>query len=642
MLLATGYGSAFAPQANTLARANIPAGASPVFRYTGSGNATLVSIPALRDIQVENGTLRILSGAPTGAPRFVVGGVLHFNQAISLNGSTRVRFYAEKTNPSANPVARVGQIKSDIGINYGGALVLDFASTHAIQPGNYTLFSASSLSPASTFNSVALSGLFKGNFTRNERTWTATVAQTRFTLHETSGVLTIAKFTGTPNPELLNDKLVVKSAFEPGVFLSWNDAGNSLTLGGEDNTTGQSSWDSAQLNAGNIGYSFLINGYQRISNFAIVQDATNPTNRVLKTQILNSTVEPSLNSGNGRAQGTFYMEEVFNRHRWKYRQFISNDFRGLVDMPTNVADSWTDFFELWTPADTAPGANRAGAYRLKFYFEPASGIAGGFRWKLRGEEIANFNGWTVENNTVQVPFGKWCEWDITIIKGPAPANNPGSPARVLVLMRPEGARDWIELFNVSNRPTQHPTLVQDGYYQVQPFKNYIGSRTVQHLLNKNATDISLYFDDFEYWVNSSDGSYKSWAAAVFPLNVPMAQRSPAADADSDGVSNLMEYTLGGDPNLSDAPAILPVISRLPSGEIRFTFKRRAISMACVNIVAQYSTNLVTWTDIPIRAKSLGAVTIEENTPFAGMDTVTVTLANPGLNRCFMRLRVTAP
>jgi hypothetical protein len=143
------------------------------------------------------------------------------------------------------------------------------------------------------------------------------------------------------------------------------------------------------------------------------------------------------------------------------------------------------------------------------------------------------------------------------------------------------------------------------------------------------------------WGDATASSFASWAAAPgFALS--LANQTSTADADGDGVPNLLEYVLGGQPNLSDADPLLPALTRNTGGDYLFTFRRSGISKTGTSLVVQYSTNLVTWTDIPVGAASSGAVNVQQNTPSPDMDTVTVTIANPGAVPCFARLRATTP
>lgn len=111
----------------------------------------------------------------------------------------------------------------------------------------------------------------------------------------------------------------------------------------------------------------------------------------------------------------------------------------------------------------------------------------------------------------------------------------------------------------------------------------------------------------------------------------------SADPDLDGLVNLLEYTLGGNP-LSSSQSSAPVAG--PSGaNLLLTFKRLDLSETDTTTTIQYSTDLVTWTDfVTVGAESAGAVTIVENG--AGLDDVTVAipLSNAVNGKLFTRVK----
>lgn len=114
--------------------------------------------------------------------------------------------------------------------------------------------------------------------------------------------------------------------------------------------------------------------------------------------------------------------------------------------------------------------------------------------------------------------------------------------------------------------------------------------------------------------------YTSWAESnglTAGVNDGMS-----ADPDLDGLVNLLEYTLGGNP-LSSSQSSAPVAG--PNGaNLLLTFKRLDLSETDTTITIQYSTDLGTWTDfVTLGAESAGAVTIVENG--AGLDDVTVAI-----------------
>jgi len=105
----------------------------------------------------------------------------------------------------------------------------------------------------------------------------------------------------------------------------------------------------------------------------------------------------------------------------------------------------------------------------------------------------------------------------------------------------------------------------------------------------------------------------------------------AADSAGDGVNNLLEYALGGNPT-SSASAPAPTVGTSSSGGtfLTLTFLR---ARSDLTYVAQGSNDLVTWTDI---ANNTGTVSLV--TPVTYTDSVNLTTVNPP--RRFLRLRVT--
>jgi autotransporter-associated beta strand protein len=132
-------------------------------------------------------------------------------------------------------------------------------------------------------------------------------------------------------------------------------------------------------------------------------------------------------------------------------------------------------------------------------------------------------------------------------------------------------------------------------------------------------------------------SYAGWISA-FPT---LADIIPGGDSDHDGVPNLLEYVLGGDPTLPDAGTFLPSFSPVPGG-MRFAFRRTDASESDAALTFQYSRNLVSWSDLSIGAVSSGpdangvAFTVEEND--ADADLITITVPVDANARTFGRLR----
>ena len=128
---------------------------------------------------------------------------------------------------------------------------------------------------------------------------------------------------------------------------------------------------------------------------------------------------------------------------------------------------------------------------------------------------------------------------------------------------------------------------------------------------------------------SSVGAIQSWRQSHFGTTEPTGNAANTADPDSDGVSNLLEYALGGDP-LVASPGVLPTTS-VNADHLRLSFNRIADGTLTYEVLA--SDNLATWGSI---WSSTGA----ENA--AGSVTVGDPEALSAHPRRFLRLRVTAP
>lgn len=137
---------------------------------------------------------------------------------------------------------------------------------------------------------------------------------------------------------------------------------------------------------------------------------------------------------------------------------------------------------------------------------------------------------------------------------------------------------------------------------------------------------------------------ENWRAAQFGANVSDSQiAGDGADPDKDGIANLMEYALGGDPN-GGARTILPMTT-IPVDRLQMGFSR--LQPSDVSYVMEASPDLVNWTPIATFAANgnawTGPATVNE-TGTGSTRSVTVQdtqIVGSGSKR-FLRLKVTKP
>lgn len=137
------------------------------------------------------------------------------------------------------------------------------------------------------------------------------------------------------------------------------------------------------------------------------------------------------------------------------------------------------------------------------------------------------------------------------------------------------------------------------------------------------------------------GPYDSWAASK---GLTGNDALPDADPDKDGIANLLEFVLGGEPNpthsAANSSALLPTIS-VDATHLVFTFRRTDAAVS-YNPFVEYGTGLNAWTKAQA---DVSGVTISEDNDFygGGTDRVVVriprTLAAPG-SKLFARLKAT--
>jgi hypothetical protein len=121
------------------------------------------------------------------------------------------------------------------------------------------------------------------------------------------------------------------------------------------------------------------------------------------------------------------------------------------------------------------------------------------------------------------------------------------------------------------------------------------------------------------------------------------------DGDNDGLNNLLEFVLGGNPTTNDSPSVRPVVTSASGSDLVVTFKRSDVSeLQPVAVKVQISADLATWNpsdDIIIgpisNAGPIGGTGASYTvTNISGMDTIVVTIPKAAAVRKFARVVAT--
>ena len=128
--------------------------------------------------------------------------------------------------------------------------------------------------------------------------------------------------------------------------------------------------------------------------------------------------------------------------------------------------------------------------------------------------------------------------------------------------------------------------------------------------------------------------FAAWAADSAHGLTAGVNDGPLDDPDHDGISNLLEFVLGGAP-MAPSQAILPKLTVSSGGAWAFEYDRSAASKSCTTQTVEYGDDLTGWTPVTIPQTTGGGVTI---TPGDTSDHVTVPVPAPAAHR-FVRLKV---
>ena len=135
--------------------------------------------------------------------------------------------------------------------------------------------------------------------------------------------------------------------------------------------------------------------------------------------------------------------------------------------------------------------------------------------------------------------------------------------------------------------------------------------------------------------NTVTDPFVTWIDSFTPntLLPDEASKLRGADPDSDGITNLMEFVIGGSPVVS-SQSILPTIATVGTNLV-LSYARSDESESATTQVGQWSTDLTGWTNVT-------PVLVNENGAAADAMSITVPKSNAVNDKLFLRLSVEMP
>ena len=135
---------------------------------------------------------------------------------------------------------------------------------------------------------------------------------------------------------------------------------------------------------------------------------------------------------------------------------------------------------------------------------------------------------------------------------------------------------------------------------------------------------------------SAGGGFTSWIGG---FGLAPADRDANDDPDGDGITNFIEYALGGNPSVRE-PALVPSGNKSGSNFVlSFTRSDLAVTNGDAPLSIEYGTTLGTWTTVAVPASgSTVSGVIFNVTPGSPTDAITATIPTGGASKFFARVK----
>lgn len=468
------------------------------------------------------------------------------------------------------------------------------------------------------------------------------------------------------------------------------NAANWFSIGRGHGTTGLSSSvtvDGGTLNitsAGNglaMGYSANVAGYQAAQSLTIKGTGV-------------VTIAGMLNSGeNNGADSTIALQNSATlnlNNTTQLNKSIGVDGKATLVLTGGLLNAGTSGFSI------ARGATGIGVVQLNGGIIDAGSIIGG-----AGNSTLQFNGGTLRANASSTTFLNNLT-NATVESGGANIDVQGFDVTVQALsagtavgnlvkngtgtLRMAGSNTYVgnttvnagslvlnsgasltfapKANNVCNQLTGAGTATLEGSFAFDLTEAVVADNNSWTIVNSTGKTFAASFsvvgfddsDNDNKWVKSESGNTWTFDEATGILSLKVSagfdswitefglaesDRALTADPDGDGVNNLLEYVLGGNP--ATANHNLTPQGQRQGNQFLFTFRRSDIALngGDINLQLEYGNNLTGWTSltVPTADQVVDAVTFDI-TDGSPDDIITASIPTLDATKFFVRLKVT--
>jgi hypothetical protein len=174
----------------------------------------------------------------------------------------------------------------------------------------------------------------------------------------------------------------------------------------------------------------------------------------------------------------------------------------------------------------------------------------------------------------------------------------------------------------TGKPGAWRQLARDGLRRFASWAGFVPTERSQFVRftmessSSNVAEVAIYAKNYN--------GYADWAEQ----SLPASARSPDSDADLDGMTNLLEYAIGGDPTASEA-ALAPSAQKTADNLV-LTYTKD-LWLTDVLYIVEWSTDLKTW-----QSSGITQVTELATNDFAR---IRCSLPIASSTKAFMRLRI---